>query len=165
MSGAEYDFAAGRTTPAAPETPLSHLAPGSRFPQLDDRDWWLRHGSKSDIAIGLLLGCHRDTVRAARRRNGIAAPARGRRRGSTTRRATVTISRPAAELIAELIAEQGRPAYNGPAGASRTMLASRVRALNDAFATGDRAEIKSALIELGAGCGLVADQLDRLEAA
>lgn len=45
------------------------------------------------------------------------------------------------------------------------MLNSRVRALHDAMSAGDRADIKLALIDLAAGCGLVHDQLGRLEAA
>lgn len=63
-----------------------------------------------------------------------------------------------------MIAEQANPVH-GPVGSSRQMLASRVTALHVAYETGDRADIKLALIDLAAGCGLVHDQLDRLEAA
>lgn len=118
----------------------------------------------SDTAIGLMIGCHRDTARAARRRNGVPALGRGRARGTRTRPSTVRFNRTAGELIAERIVEQSSPVH-GPSGSSRQMLASRVAALNAAYGTGDSRDIRAALIELAAGCGLVHDQLDRLEAA
>lgn len=69
--------------------------------------------------------------------------------------------KPAASQIASRIFEQSRA--GGPAPA-RQLLASRTRALSEAFTDGDRHAINDALVELAAGCGLMLDHLQRIAA-
>jgi hypothetical protein len=134
---------------------------GRRPSELDDPEWlqrrYLRDG---DMSIALDLHVSRGTVIRARERLGIPSQPTGRRRGVST--APLAAVQTAGDLIAARIGAQS--SRSGPAP-SKHMLAERFAALVDADTHGDQSAFRDALIEMAAGCGLVWDHLQRLEAA
>lgn len=168
-----YLSVAGRTAPAATlravpdlaEEPVEKPSRPDRPPQLDDADW-LRRRLESDgtMGIALELGVTRYAVRVAVERHGLTPHPAGRRRGVISvpvlsRRAT---RQPAAERVAERIAEESQP--NGPAPTER-LIAARTVAYHDAKLAGDQLAMLDAAISAAAAWTRLADHLQLLHAA
>jgi hypothetical protein len=140
---------------------VTRPASGSRFPELDNRDWWILHGSKSDTAIAGMLGCHRDTVRAARRRNGVPSLSRGRARGSITV-ATAGLVRDSTEvaLLARIQHERARRV-----APTEDLLVARIRAAHDARQAGDPNSYDDALLGISSAAALIHEHRMKLRRA
>ena len=155
------------TSKAAGEPHLTLVSASGRRPaELDDRDWLLdRYERDGDIAIAEELGVARLTVQRARHRLGIPTRAPGRRRGVS--RARETHPTRAAELITLRIREQTSPHRSADRKPAPTdeLLATRFRAVNDAWTDGDQHTLIQEVIELAAACGVLVDRLLREAAA
>lgn len=142
---------------------MTSLASGSRFPDLDQPVFWQKYRSASNTSIANLLGCHVQTVRAARRRNGVAALPAGRARGGVTSVPRVDLrAKPTAMLIVSRYAKEAQP--GGPAP-TREYLWARMRAAMQADAAGDDDAFDDSLLGLASAAALVYDQRQKVRRA
>lgn len=152
----------GRTMSKWSQAPLSTSPTrGLLPPEAHDSDWagW----RKSDAELMLDFGITRKVARLARERVGAPKLPPHRRRGTTvtTAKPLPRDFKPAASQIASRIFEQSHA--GGPAP-TRQLLASRTRALSEAFVENNQPAIRDGLVELAAGCGLMLDHLQRVAA-
>lgn len=139
-----------------------------RVPELDDAHWLrMRYLVAGDLAIANELGVDRKTVRAARRRHGIASHPVGPRRG---------VARPAPRPVSPIVtarmaatetavADRIREDRTRRTAATEAMLAERLHALHDASQHHDTLAYEDALLDVAATAALIWEHKRRLRSA
>lgn len=116
------------------------------------------------MAIAIQLGVARETVRRARERLGIEAAPPGRRRGvpmSTVTSGRPPVSHPTAMVIVSRFAREQQRRVP----ATESLLAERIRALQEAKTAGDELAYDDALLAINSLTALMWDHRQKVRAA